>query len=79
MSRLVTITDEMGHVEIERVGHHGGGGHGGHGGRGGRGRGGGFFFGPSYYYDDLDLYPSPWQRPRMVYLDELPPGVQVVR
>lgn len=77
MSRLVTITDATGHVEIERVGHHGGGGHGHGGGRGGRGRGGGWgFFGPSYY--DADLY-DPWRRPRLVYLDELPPGVQVVR
>lgn len=74
---LYTITDlSSGHVEIGRHG----GGHGGHGGRGRRGgfrrgRGGGGVF-----YDGLYDYYEPYYpfRPRLMYEDELPQGVQYV-
>lgn len=70
---LFTITDSLGHIEI--VGGHSGGGHGGRGGRGFRGRGfGGPWWGTPYY----DYY-DPWARPLLIYEDELPKDVQVVR
>jgi hypothetical protein len=86
---LFTITDSMGRVEIGRFGGRGGGHGGGRGGwRGGRGGGrwsrgrggGGYFYGPDYGPDFYgpEFYSSSWNRPKLIYEDELPPGVQVV-
>jgi|HubBroStandDraft_5_1064220.scaffolds.fasta_scaffold398757_2 hypothetical protein len=72
---LFTVTDNLGHIEIG--GGHGGGGHDGRGGHGSRGFRGGFgdaWWGAPYY----DYY-DPWTRPILLYEDEIPKDVQIVR